>query len=232
MGISYKNIYMGTFLERPNRFIAKVFVDGKVETVHVKNTGRCRELLINGATVYLEKSSNPLRKTQFDLVAVEKISENRTFLVNMDSQIPNAVAFEYLKNCGMFSHNAVFKREVTYKHSRFDIYVEDGYRKAFVEVKGVTLENSGVVSFPDSPTERGVKHINELCTCIDDGFEAYIFFVIQMQGAAYFTPNDSTHKAFGDALRSAAAKGVNIMCYDCTVNPDFLEINQEIKVVL
>ena len=176
--MKYTKIKAGVFLERLNRFIAKVLIDGKIETVHVKNTGRCRELLVPEAKVYLFASDNPNRKTKYDLIAVEKVTDRGIILVNMDSQVPNDVVAEWLPKSKLFSLNAVIKREVKFGNSRFDFYVGDGERKAFIEVKGVTLENDGVVSFPDAPTERGVKHINELVSCLSEGFEAYIIFVV------------------------------------------------------
>ena len=231
--MKYTKIIKGSFLSRPNRFIAKVLIDGKEETVHVKNTGRCRELLQPGVTVYLYVSDNPLRKTKYDLIAVEKIREGKApLLVNIDSQVPNTVADEWLHKCGMFSSDAVIRREVTYGKSRFDFYIEDGERKAFLEVKGVTLENYGVASFPDAPTERGVKHINELITAVSDGYEGYILFVVQMKEIAYMTPNDVTHKAFGDALREAEKMGVKILAVDCIVTPDSIVCDKPVKVKL
>ena len=163
--MKYEHIVKGEFLSRPNRFIAKVFVNGIEETVHVKNTGRCRELLTDKAEVILSYSSNPQRKTKYDLVAVRKGEK----LINMDSQIPNDVAEEYLKKGNLFSENAVIRREVTHGKSRFDFYIEDGEEKIFLEVKGVTLENDGVAMFPDAPTERGIKHINELISLVSQG---------------------------------------------------------------
>lgn len=231
--MEYKNIVNGTFIERPNRFIAKVKINGNLETVHVKNTGRCKELLLPGATVYLEKSDNPNRKTAFDLISVEKVlNEDNILLINIDSQVPNTAVEEWLKTNKLFSKKAVFKREVTHKKSRFDFYIEDGERKIFLEVKGCTLENDGVAMFPDAPTERGVKHINELIDCVNEGFEAYILFVIQMKGIKYFTPNDITHNTFGDALRKAKNSGVKILAYDCFVSENSIEINKEIRVKL
>ena len=227
--MKYNNIVKGKFIERPNRFIAKVEIDGTTETVHVKNTGRCRELLVKGTTVYLEKSNNPERKTGYDLIAVLK---NGKTLINMDSQIPNAVTEEWLRKGNLFSKDAVIRREVTHNKSRFDFYIEEGGRKIFLEVKGCTLETDGIARFPDAPTERGVKHINELIDCVNEGFEAYILFVIQMKGIKHFEPNNVTHKAFGDALRNAENKGVNILAYDCIVTPDSIEIDKEVKVLL
>jgi sugar fermentation stimulation protein A len=227
--MKYNNIVEGRFIERPNRFIAKVEIGKVTETVHVKNTGRCRELLVPDSTVYLEKTDNPKRKTRYDLIAVLK---NGKTLINMDSQIPNAVTEEWLKKGNLFSKDAVIRREVTHNKSRFDFYIEEGGRKIFLEVKGCTLETEGIARFPDAPTERGFKHINELIDCTNLGFEAYILFVIQMKGIKHFEPNDVTHKAFGDALRNAENKGVRILAYDCIVTPDSIEIDKEVKVLL
>ena len=224
--MKYENIVEGVFLSRPNRFIAQVLIDGKEQTVHVKNTGRCKELLIKGAAVWLQKSDNPLRKTAYDLIAVKKGDE----LINMDSQIPNAVAEEWLKKATLFSPDAVIKREVTFGNSRFDLFVEDRNRKAFIEVKGVTLENDGVASFPDAPTLRGIKHINELIKCAERGFEAYIIFIIQMKGVHLFTPNYETHPEFGEALKMASEKGAKIIALDCFVTPDSIEAGKFIKI--
>lgn len=231
--MKYKNIEKGRFIERPNRFIARVEINGQTETVHVKNTGRCKELLQKGCTVYLEKSDNPERKTKYDLVAVEKIREGKPpLLINMDSQIPNAAAEEWLRKGNIFSENAVIRREVKYGASRFDFYIENGERRAFLEVKGVTLENDGVSMFPDAPTERGVKHINELIKCMADGYEAYILFVIQMKEISLFTPNYQTHPEFGKALCEAEREGVKIMAVDCVVTSESIEIDSEIRVQL
>ena len=226
--MKYSKIVEGKFISRPNRFIAYVEIDGKAETVHVKNTGRCKELLTDNATVYLSVSDNPARKTKYDLIAVKK----GELLINMDSQIPNDVCEKWLKKGILFSDKAIIKREYTYKKSRFDFYIEDGERRAFLEVKGCTLENEGIASFPDAPTERGVKHIRELISALGDGYEAYILFVIQMKGISEFRPNDKTHKAFGDALREAKSKGVKILAYDSVVTPDSIAIDKEIYVNL
>lgn len=229
--MKYKHIVEATFLERPNRFIAHVDIKGERETVHVKNTGRCKELLIPGSKVYLAVADNPERKTKYDLVAVEKVRENKLpLLINMDSQIVNDVAGEWLAKGLLFSNKAVVRREVTYGKSRFDFYIEDGERKVFLEVKGVTLEHDGIASFPDAPTERGIKHIHELIKCMEDGYEAYILFVIQMKEMKWFQPNDITHKAFGDALRKAGQSGVKILAYDCKVSQDSIEIDQPVVV--
>ena len=201
--MQYQNICPGTFLARPNRFIAHVEVEGRVEVCHVKNTGRCRELLVPGCRVYLEESSNPNRKTRFDLVAVEKERRCGPLLVNMDSQAPNKVFGEWAAGGGFRPGLSKLRPETTFGNSRFDYYWEDSNSAGFVEVKGVTLERDCVAYFPDAPTERGVKHITELIECLKDGYEAYILFVIQMKEISYMTPNDATHKAFGDALREA-----------------------------
>lgn len=180
------------------------------------------------AKVYLYVSDNPNRKTKYDLIAVEKITDRGILLVNMDSQVPNDVVSEWLHKNELFSQNAVIKREAKFGNSRFDFYVEDGERKAFIEVKGVTLENDGVVSFPDAPTERGVKHLNELVYCLVKGFEAYIIFVVQMKGVLKFEPNEEHHKEFADTLISAREKGVKVLVYDCLVTPDSIVIDEKI----
>ncbi len=230
--MKYNEVIKAKFLSRPNRFIAYCEVDGKKETVHVKNTGRCRELLVPDAFVYLSVSDNPERKTKYDLIAVEKETNRGKIMINMDSQAPNSAAYEWISAGGVFGEGSKVRREVTYGNSRFDLYVEEGERRAFVEVKGVTLEKNGVASFPDAPTERGIKHLQELVAAKGDGYEAYILFVIQMKGIHTFTPNDETHKAFGYALRFAAESGVEILAYDCLVSPDEMTVDAPIKVEL
>lgn len=231
--MKYQQVVNGKFKARPNRFIAKVEIDGQVETVHVKNTGRCKELLLEDAEVYLAVSDNPNRKTKYDLIGVEKKREKLPpLLVNMDSQAPNQVAYEWVKKCEMFSKNAEVRREVTYGSSRFDLYVSDGERKAFIEVKGVTLEKNGIALFPDALTERGVKHIRELIKCISDGYEAYLLFVIQMKDSTSFSPNNETQPEFGEALREAQKAGVTILAYDCLVTKNTLEMDKPIPVIL
>ena len=231
--MNYPNIVSGIFRSRPNRFIAHVEIEGKDEVVHVKNTGRCKELLVPGCRVYLSVSDNPARKTKYDLVAVEKKREDGSFvLINMDSQLVNDVAGEWLPVSGLFSENAAIRREVTYGKSRFDFYIEDGDRKAFLEVKGCTLEQEGIALFPDAPTERGVKHIHELMECRKNGYEAYLLFVIAMKGVRHFSPNDVTHMAFGDALRQAKAVGVQLLAMDCIVAPDSVFIDQSVQIKL
>lgn len=227
--MQYDKVKEAVFLSRPNRFIAKVLLDEQEETVHVKNTGRCKELLIPGTRVWLSKSDKTERKTQYDLIAVEK--EGR-LLINMDSQLPNAAAAEWLPGSGLFSPEAKLRREITWGASRFDLYVEDGDRKAFIEVKGVTLEQDGLACFPDAPTQRGVKHLRELAACLREGYEAYVLFVIQMQGVQAFAPNEATDPAFATALRQAAEAGVKILAYDCTVTPHSLQIKDPVPVHL
>ena len=226
--MKYSNIERVYFKERPNRFIAYVETEEGREICHVKNTGRCKELLTSDAVVYVQRNDNPARKTKLDLIGVEK----GDYLINMDSQPPNAAVKEWLQAGNLFSKNAAVYSEKTYGESRFDFYIEDGERKAFMEVKGVTLELDGVCRFPDAPTERGVKHIRELIKCMEDGYEAYILFVIQMSPVKYLEPNDATHKAFGDALREAAKAGVHVMARDCKVTIDSMEIMNEVEVRL
>lgn len=231
--MKYKNVVEATFVERLNRFVATVKINGKTETVHVKNTGRCKELLTLGYRVYLEKSANQNRKTAFDLIAVEKERKGRPpVLINMDSQAPNAAAEKWLEKGNLFSKNAKIKREVKFENSRFDFYIEDGEKKAFLEVKGVTLEGDGIARFPDAPTERGIKHINELIAAKKQGFEAYILFVIQMKEIHLFEPNNETHRQFGEALVRAQKSGVNILAVDCAVTPDSITLENPVEIKL
>lgn len=231
--MKYKQIISGIFLERPNRFIAHVEINGMQETVHVKNTGRCKELLIPGSTVYLSIAENPNRKTKYDLVAVEKQRETALpLLINMDSQIPNAAAEDWLKSGSLFSSDAFIRREVKYGDSRFDFFIKDGEREVFMEIKGVTLEQSGIAMFPDAPTERGVKHLYELMQCRNNGYEAYVLFVIQMKDITAFCPNDTMHPAFGEALRDAERAGVKILAVDCVVTPDSIVLDEAVPVRL
>ena len=225
----YERITQGSFLERPNRFLAYAKLAGKKEVIHVKNTGRCAELLKPGAVIYVQESQNPERKTKWDLIAVEKGDR----IINMDSQIPNRVVQEWIEEGNLFENVRLVKPETTYCNSRFDLYVETGdKRKIFIEVKGVTLEENGVVRFPDAPSERAVKHLEELGHAVKEGYEAYVFFVIQMKGVRYFTPNRDTHPAFCDALKRAQAAGVHVLAYDCEVSADSIEVNEEVPVVL
>lgn len=226
--MKYNKVKTGIFRSRPNRFIAYAEMDGEVKTCHVKNTGRCKELLIPGVTVYLEEQDNPDRKTKYDLIGVQK--GNR--MINMDSQAPNKVVYEWIKSGGLFSDIKLIKTEKTYGNSRFDLYVEAENRQIYIEVKGVTLEEEGIVRFPDAPTERGVKHVRELIACVEEGYEAYIIFVVQMKGVKYFEPNNITHPAFGQALKEAEEKGVHILAVDCDVEVDQLNIRKNVMVKL
>lgn len=224
----YHNIRKGIFLERPNRFIAYVELEGRRETVHVKNTGRCAELLVPGACVYIQESQNPKRKTRWDLIAVVKGKR----IINMDSQVPNHAVREWLASGELFSDISCVRTEYTYGNSRIDLYVEAGGRRILIEVKGVTLEEDGAVMFPDAPSERAVKHVEELRKSVKEGYEAYIFFVIQMKGARYFTPNRRTHPMFAEALKQAAEEGVHILAYDCDVTEDSIRIADKVPVLL
>lgn len=226
--MKYDRIKKGTFLERPNRFIAYVEVDGVREKVHVKNTGRLRELLWPGVTVYVQEAANPERATKWDLIAVEK--EGR--VVNIDSQIPNALAREWIEAGNLLENVDKIQPEYSYGSSRIDLYVEAGEKKILVEVKGVTLEENGAVRFPDAPSERAVKHVNELADAVKAGYEAYVLLVIQLSGARYFTPNMDTHPAFGEALIEAQRRGVHIIAAECQVEPDSIKITKEVPVIL
>lgn len=280
--MNYENIRTGIFRERPNRFIAMVEVDGKVEKCHVKNTGRCRELLQPGALVYLqdclgsagttgmpgdferenkEKNSkdktsmkkNSGRKTRYDVIAVKKGDQ----IVNIDSQVPNKVVAQWIREGNLFPGEVLVRPEQKYGQSRFDLYLEYSNKvrqssdrevqqpaigeqqrssaevtRAYMEIKGVTLEEDGVARFPDAPTERGVKHVKELCKCREEGYEAYIFFLIQMKGVHQLEPNWKTHEAFGRALQEAAACGVHILAYDSIVTEDSIQVGAPVKVVL
>lgn len=226
MAYRYRNICRGIFISRPNRFIANVEINGEVYVCHVKNTGRCKELLIKGCTVILEESGNPARKTKYDLIAVYKGEK----LINIDSQVPNKCAAEFIPK--LFENVTLIKPEFTYGSSRFDFYIETLSDKIFLEVKGVTLEEKGIVRFPDAPTERGVKHLNELKRCAAEGYKAYVLFVVQMDGVTLFTPNYDTHKAFGDTLADAVKNGVTALAYDCLVTEDSIEIKNEIPIKL
>ena len=213
---------------RPNRFIAHVEVDGRVEICHVKNTGRCRELLIPGATVYLERAENPARKTGYDLIAVRK----GELLINMDAQAPNKVFGEWAAEGRFLPGVTAVRPEFTWEDSRFDFRLETEEGVHFVEVKGVTLEENGEVRFPDAPTERGSKHLRGLLRAVEQGYGATACFVIQMKGPTVFRPNDRTDPAFGEALRRAAAGGVQVLAVDCRVEPDSLRIDGVVPVDL
>ncbi len=226
--MNYDNILEGKFISRPNRFIAHVEINGKVEICHVKNTGRCKELLTPSATVFVEENNNPNRKTKFSLIGVIKGKR----MINMDSQVTNKVVHEWILKGNLLKEVTLIKPEKKYNNSRFDFYIETENRKIFIEVKGVTLESEGIVKFPDAPTERGVKHVKELCDCIKDGYEAYIIFVIQMKDVLHFEPNIETHKEFAEVLKEAAKKGVNIIAVDCEVKEDSINIRDYVKVII
>ena len=224
--MKYERTVTGIFHSRPNRFIAWVEIDGTLEKCHVKNTGRCKELLIPGVKVILSVPDSPGRKTKYDLVAVYKGAR----LINMDSQAPNQAAGEFLNT--LFPDILYKKAECSYGTSRFDFYFETPEEKGFLEVKGVTLEEDGVVRFPDAPTERGVKHVEELMRCLEEGYKAYILFVIQMKNVRYFTPNVRTHPAFSEVLQRAAEKGVKIFAYDCMVMEDSMTLSDPVEIRL
>lgn len=278
--MQYTNVMAGRFIARPNRFIAHVEIADREEIVHVKNTGRCKELLVPGATVYVEHFPEGKRKTKYDLLAVEKAGESssvygavesdsavesggvvhsttddsvgvvhsvtddsmgvvhstadekRTLLINMDSQAPNKVVQEWLVAREPFGKITYLKPECKHGDSRFDFYLETETLKMFIEVKGVTLEENGIVMFPDAPTERGMKHVQELCACVEQGYGAVVIFVVQMSGMRYFTPNRRTHLAFAEALERAEACGVRMLALSCAVTPDSLAINGEIPIHL
>ena len=223
----YSAVKQGRFLSRPNRFIAHVEMDGKTEICHVKNTGRCRELLIPGARVWCAEAENPNRKTAYDLIAVEKGPD----LVNMDSQAPNQAVGEWLRNGGLGNAQVVLP-EQRFHDSRFDFYLERDGKPMFLEVKGVTLEENGVCRFPDAPTQRGARHLRELTLAREQGYDAAVLFVIQMAPVRYLTPNDGTDPEFGKALREAAAKGVAVLAVDCVVTPDTMTIGNPVAVHL
>lgn len=225
--IQYENVRMGHFIARPNRFIAQVEIGGKMETIHVKNTGRCRELLVPGAVVYCQEFNKPERKTKFDLFAVEKGDR----LINMDSQAPNHAVKAWLAKGGLGTLTEL-KAEVTHGDSRFDFAFEKEGKPCFMEVKGVTLEENGIVRFPDAPTERGTKHVRGLIRAGAEGFGVYVLFVVQMDRVAHFEPNDSTDPAFAQALRDADAAGVKILAVDCQVTRDSMKIGNFIPVHL
>lgn len=225
--MEYKNMVPGIFLSRPNRFIAHIEINGQAEVCHVKNTGRCRELLIPGVRVWCQKADNPARKTQYDLIAVQK----GTRLINMDSQAPNAAAKEWLLSGGLGQIDGL-RPETFHGDSRFDFaFIKDGI-PCLLEVKGVTLETDGVCAFPDAPTERGTRHLQHLAQAVKEGYCAYVLFVIQMADAAYLHPNDTTDPAFGDALRQAHAVGVHILAMDCTITENSLTIRNPVSVIL
>lgn len=223
----YENIVAGRFCARPNRFIAHIEIDGKLAICHVKNTGRCKELLVPGAQVWCQEFDSPTRKTKYDLIAVQKGER----LINMDSQAPNAAAKAWLAEGGL-GEITNLRSEVFHGDSRFDFSFEKDGRVCFLEVKGVTLENDGVCAFPDAPTQRGVKHLQGLAQAAKDGYGAYVLFVVQMEDAKYLHPNDATDPAFGEALRQASAAGVQVLAMDCHVEPDSMTIRKTVTIRL
>ena len=224
----YGEVKRGRFLARPNRIVAHVELEGERVVCHVKNTGRCRELLTSGAAVYLERAENPARKTPYDLIAVEK----GDLLINMDAQAPNKVFGEWAAAGRFLPGLTALRPEFTWEDSRFDFRLEDHLGPCFVEVKGVTLEQDGLALFPDAPTERGVKHLRGLRRAVERGYRAAVFFVVQMKGPRLFRPNDGTHPAFGQALREAAAAGVGVYAWDCAVTPESLTLDAPVEVAL
>ncbi len=228
--MKYLDIVEGIFIDRPNRFIANVMIDGTLEKVHVKNTGRCKEILNEGTKVYLEKSNNPNRKTKYSLISAYK----GDLLINIDSQVPNSVVEDAISSNQIQELLNVdfLKREVTYGNSRFDIYYEKGDEKGFVEVKGVTLEVDGLSMFPDAPTERGTKHVLEMIKTIQEGYKSYIFFLIQMEGIGFFTPNEIMDKDFAKALKLAKKEGVNMLAYNSIVTQDEISLGKKVKILV
>ena len=225
--MQYKNMVPGIFLSRPNRFIAHVEIDGQTEIVHVKNTGRCRELLSAGAKVWCEKSDNPNRKTKYDLICVQK----GVRLINMDSQAPNVAVGEWLRRGGLGNVEKI-RSEVTYEESRFDFAFEKDGKPCFLEVKGVTLEREGICAFPDAPTARGARHLHHLRQAVQADYGAYVLFVIQMKDVQCLHPNDETDPTFGQALRGAADGGVTVLAMDCDVEPDSMVLRQAVPIWL
>ena len=225
--MKYENIKTGKLIERENRFIALVDIDGEVERVHVPNTGRCKEIFVPGATVILNEPTGTKRKTRYSLVSAYK----GDLLINIDSQAPNKIVKEALENKKIFKDITLIHPECTYGNSRFDFYFERGKEKAFMEVKGVTLEQNSLCMFPDAPTLRGVKHIEELKKAKGEGYGAYIMFLVQMEGMKAFVPNVEMHKDFGDALKDAMAAGVNVLVYDTVVREGEVIFGKEVELM-
>lgn len=228
--MKYENIYEGTFIKRINRFIANVNIDGSEELVHIKNTGRCKELFIEGSKIFLEKSNNPNRKTKYSLISIYKGNE----LINIDSQVPNKMVYDGILDGSIegFKDITLLRREKTYGNSRFDLYYEKENEKGFIEVKGVTLENNKIASFPDAPTTRGTKHVNELIKGQEEGYKNYIVLVIQLENVNLFVPNYKTDPVFGKSLKNADLKGVEIRVYNSLVTFNTIAINKPIKYSL
>ena len=228
--MKYYNVKKAIFIDRPNRFLAKVRIDGVEETVHVKNTGRCKEILIPGTEVYLEESSNAARKTKYSLISAYKGDK----LINIDSQSPNTVIFESLKSGQIqeIGKTSAVKREVTFGDSRFDIYFENQAGKGFIEIKGATLENQGFVMFPDAPTERGRKHVYEMIKAVENGYMGFILFLIQMRGVKSFTPNAVMDPEFAKAIKLSAESGVNILAYDSIILKNEIRLGDKVPIIL
>jgi len=223
----YENIEPAVFIDRPNRFIANIEIGGRPEICHVKNTGRCRELLLPGAKVLVQRKESPNRKTGYDLISVWKGDR----LVNIDSAAPNKVFAEWVRAGGLFGNLTLLRPEARFGNSRFDFYLEADGRRVFAEVKGVTLEENGVVRFPDAPTERGVKHLRELVSCVKAGYDAWAVFIVQMKDVSYFEPNWETHPAFGVVLRAAERAGVNLLALDCHVTETGITAADPVPIV-
>ncbi|MGN0099217.1 MAG: DNA/RNA nuclease SfsA [Candidatus Methanomethylophilaceae archaeon] len=223
----YGDVIGATFVARPNRFIALVQIGDRLEKVHVRNTGRCKEILIPGTRVILVESDNPERKTRYDLIAAYK----GDILINIDTMAPNKVFQEFIPVSGLFGDSPIVHPERKYGDSRFDFYIDMGTKEAFVEVKGVTLESDGVCRFPDAPTERGLKHVFGLMDAVDDGYDAYIAFIVQMEGTEYVSPNYDTHPQFGEALKMAVDRGVKVLVFDCRVTEDSLTVDHQLPFV-
>ena len=226
--MTYDNICKGVFLSRPNRFIAHIEINGKKEICHVKNTSRCTEILIPGADVYVNYVDNPNRTTMYDLISVYK----GDMLINIDSQAPNRTFEEYLHKGKLFDNIIAIKTEAKYGSSRFDFFVETAESNVFIEVKGVSLEEEGIAMFPGAPTERGIKHLNQLAACVAAGYEAYVVFVIQMRGVKLLTPSYKIHEAFGHTLAKVMKMGVKAIAFDSLVKPDNIEIDKQVPVLL
>lgn len=224
----YNNMREAKFIVRPNRFIAHIEIDGKREICHVKNTGRCKEFLIEGAKIFVQEADNLNRKTKYDLISAYKGER----LINMDSQVTNKVVQEWIQEGNIFEDVTLIKPESKYGNSRFDFYVEAGKRKIYIEVKGVTLEEDGVVMFPDAPTLRGVKHLEELEECLEESFEAYVIFVVQMSDVKIFRANERTHKAFAETLTRVYDSGVKVLAYECIVTEDSIKLAKQVPVLL
>lgn len=229
--MEYKNIIPAKFIERPNRFVAYCEINGKVEKCHVKNTGRCKELLIKGTTVYLEESDNPERKTKFSLVSVENLRQ----IINIDSQSPNKVVYEALEKgftpFGVTGKVKNFKKEVTFQNSRFDIFLETEHEQGFIEIKGVTLKHNKIAMFPDAPTERGTKHVLELIEAKRQGYFASVFFLLQMTNCSVVTPNHYTDPKFANAIHLAKKAGVIVQAYDSVITPNSITIGEKVPVL-